>query len=64
MKKDHTGGEALQDIEETIGDSAADKKKALVLDKTSGFKKYARRHEKYRNAKTRVKDWAELSYPP
>ncbi|EFQ32238.1 glutamate synthase [Colletotrichum graminicola] len=51
----------LQDIEETIGDSAAEKKRALVLDKTKGFMKYQRRAEKYRNAKTRTKDWAELS---
>jgi len=51
----------LQDIEESVRDDAADKKKALVLDKTRGFMKYKRRAEKYRNAKTRTKDWAELS---
>ncbi|KAH6848344.1 hypothetical protein B0I37DRAFT_162063 [Chaetomium sp. MPI-CAGE-AT-0009] len=51
----------LQDIEESVRDDAADKKKALVLDKTRGFMKYQRRSEKYRNAKTRTKDWAELS---
>lgn len=51
----------LQDIEETIGDAVADKKRALILDKTKGFMKYQRRNEKYRNAKTRVKDWAELN---
>ena len=51
----------LQDIEETVGDNAADKKKALVLDKTKGFMKYQRRSEKYRNATTRTKDWAEIS---
>ncbi|KAK0613827.1 hypothetical protein B0T14DRAFT_569832 [Immersiella caudata] len=51
----------LQDIEETIGDSSADKKKALVLDKTKGFMKYQRRSEKYRSATTRTKDWAEIS---
>lgn len=51
----------LQDIEETVGDNAADKKKALVLDKTKGFMKYQRRSEKYRKAKTRTKDWAELT---
>lgn len=51
----------LQDIEESVSDHAADKKKALVLDKTRGFMKYQRRSEKYRNPKTRVKDWAELS---
>ncbi|KAH6688346.1 glutamate synthase [Plectosphaerella plurivora] len=51
----------LQDIEETIGDNAVEKKRALVLDKTKGFMKYQRRAEKYRNVKTRTKDWAELS---
>jgi glutamate synthase (NADH) len=50
----------LQDIEETIGDSA-EKKRSLVLDKTKGFMKYQRRSEKYRSAKTRTRDWAELS---
>ncbi|KAM7218813.1 putative glutamate synthase [NADPH] [Rhypophila decipiens] len=51
----------LLDIEESITDNTAEKKKALVLDKTKGFMKYSRRSEKYRNAKTRTKDWAELS---
>ncbi|CAD6505667.1 BgTH12-01157 [Blumeria graminis f. sp. triticale] len=52
---------ALQDIEETIEDAAVEKKRSLVLDKTKGFMKYQRRSEKYRSAKTRVRDWAELS---
>lgn len=52
----------LMDIEESIQDGAAEKKRsALVLDKTKGFMKYQRRAEKYRSAKTRVRDWAELS---
>jgi NAD(P)H-dependent glutamate synthase small subunit len=52
----------LLDIEESAGDDGKDKKKApLVLDKTRGFMKYKRRAEKYRNVKTRTKDWAELS---
>ena len=52
----------LQDMEETIPDAAAEKKKkALVLDKTKGFMKYQRRSEKYRPAQTRIKDWQELS---
>ncbi|PTB71049.1 alpha subunit of glutamate synthase, partial [Trichoderma longibrachiatum ATCC 18648] len=52
----------LQDMEEAIGDSSAEKKKrALVLDKTKGFMKYARRTEKYRSVATRIKDWAEIS---
>ncbi|CAI4217243.1 unnamed protein product [Parascedosporium putredinis] len=55
-------GTKLQDMEEMITDGAAEKKKkALVLDKTKGFMKYHRRTEKYRPAKTRTKDWQELS---
>ncbi|KAI9661407.1 MAG: glutamate synthase [NADH] [Alyxoria varia] len=54
--------EELLDIEESIGDSKAEKKRsALVLDKTRGFMKYQRRSEKYRGATTRTKDWQELS---
>jgi len=49
------------DIEESISDAKAEKKRSLVLDKTKGFKLYTRRSEKYRNAKTRTKDWKELS---
>ncbi|OAA67851.1 glutamate synthase [Niveomyces insectorum RCEF 264] len=57
----HSSGQ-LQDLEDSVGDHAADKKKkALILDKTRGFMKYQRRTEKYRPTKTRVKDWAELS---
>ena len=59
--KKETKGAKLQDMEDTIGDKTADKKKALVLDKTKGFMKYQRRSEKYRNASTRTKDWAEIS---
>jgi glutamate synthase (NADPH/NADH) len=51
----------LLDIEESVTDAKAEKKKALVLDKTRGFMKYQRRSEKYRNPKTRTRDWAELS---
>lgn len=51
----------LQDMEEMVADGAAEKKKALVLDKTKGFMKYHRRNEKYRSTKTRTKDWAELN---
>lgn len=58
----HKSSSQLQDMEEAFGDEQAEKrKKALVLDKTKGFMKYSRRSEKYRDAKTRVKDWAELS---
>ncbi|OAL26863.1 hypothetical protein AYO20_09896 [Fonsecaea nubica] len=53
----------MLDIEEGVNGDAdqAKHKAALVLDKTRGFMKYSRRSEKYRNPKTRVKDWAELS---
>lgn len=50
------------DIEESIQDGAVEKKRSqLVLDKTRGFMKYQRRSEKYRSAKTRTRDWQELS---
>ncbi|KAK2607409.1 hypothetical protein N8I77_006083 [Diaporthe amygdali] len=51
----------LQDMEEAMGDKKAESRRALVLDKTKGFMKYHRRAEKYRDVKTRTKDWAELS---
>ncbi|KAK2770623.1 glutamate synthase [NADH] [Emmonsiellopsis sp. PD_33] len=52
----------LLDIEDSIGDAKTEKKRtALILDKTKGFMKYNRRAEKYRNPKTRTRDWAELS---
>ncbi|KAL1306530.1 hypothetical protein AAFC00_005221 [Neodothiora populina] len=52
----------LLDIEESVQDGKAEKKRsALVLDKTRGFMKYQRRSEKYRSSKTRTRDWQELS---
>jgi glutamate synthase (NADH) len=52
----------MLDIEESIGDAKAEKKRStLVLDKTRGFMKYQRESEKYRNPRTRTRDWAELS---
>ncbi|ODH48996.1 hypothetical protein GX48_04929 [Paracoccidioides brasiliensis] len=52
----------ILDIEDTISDLKTEKKRnALILDKTKGFMKYQRRSEKYRNAKLRTRDWAELS---
>ncbi|OQN99602.1 putative glutamate synthase [NADPH] [Cryoendolithus antarcticus] len=54
--------EKIGDIEESVQDGAVEKKRsALVLDKTKGFMKYQRRAEKYRSAKTRTRDWGELS---
>ncbi|KAK4981440.1 glutamate synthase [NADH] [Elasticomyces elasticus] len=68
MKKEHEHEarekkkDTLLDIEESVGDDKAEKKRsALVLDKTRGFMKYQRRSEKYRSAKTRTRDWQELS---
>jgi glutamate synthase (NADPH/NADH) len=53
---------SLLDIEESVDDTKANKKRAaLVLDKTKGFMKYQRRSEKYRNPMTRTRDWQELS---
>ena len=50
------------DIEESVGDAKAEKKRsALVLDKTKGFMKYQRRAEKYRKPENRTRDWKELS---
>ena len=52
----------MLDIEESVSDSKAEKKRsALVLDKTKGFMKYQRRAEKYRRPETRTRDWKELS---
>ncbi|KAI9774877.1 MAG: glutamate synthase [NADH] [Geoglossum simile] len=52
----------MLDIEESVGDAKAEKKRStLVLDKTRGFMKYQRESEKYRHPKTRTRDWAELS---
>lgn len=64
-KKEHKHEEKkadLLDIEDSVSDSKAEKKRtALILDKTRGFMKYNRRSEKYRNPATRTRDWAELS---
>lgn len=52
----------LLDIEESVGDVKAEKKRsALVLDKTKGFMKYQRRAERYRTPESRTRDWKELS---
>ena len=48
----------LVDLEDSVPNGH---KKALVLDKTRGFLQYQRRAEKYRNPKTRTRDWRELS---
>lgn len=59
---EHRSKSDLLDIEDSVMDGKTEKKRsALVLDKTRGFMKYSRRHEKYRNPRTRTRDWAELS---
>ncbi|OAL74050.1 hypothetical protein A7D00_2079 [Trichophyton violaceum] len=59
---DHQPRADVLDIEDSIGDAKREKTRtALILDKTKGFMKYARRHEKYRSSKTRTRDWQELS---
>lgn len=61
-KEAHAKKNDLLDIEESVGDVKAEKKRsALVLDKTKGFMKYQRRAEKYRKPENRVRDWKELS---
>ncbi|MCJ1224213.1 glutamate synthase [NADH] [Toensbergia leucococca] len=58
----HAKKNDMLDIEESVGDNKAEKKRsALVLDKTKGFMKYQRRSEKYRKPETRTRDWKELS---
>ena len=61
-KEAHEKKKDMLDIEESVSDNKAEKKRsALVLDKTKGFMKYQRRSEKYRKPETRTRDWKELS---
>ncbi|KAI4178465.1 MAG: hypothetical protein LQ346_007436 [Caloplaca aetnensis] len=61
-KKAHEKKADMLDMEDSVTDAKAEKKKsALVLDKTKGFMKYQRRSEKYRKPQTRTRDWKELS---
>lgn len=61
-KEAHGKKSDLLDIEESVGDAKAEKKRsALILDKTKGFMKYQRRAEKYRKPESRTRDWRELS---
>ncbi|CDK29824.1 unnamed protein product [Kuraishia capsulata CBS 1993] len=57
----HKDEPKVLDLEDTVLDIKAEEKKAVKLDKVRGFMKYSRRNEKYRPAKSRAKDWAELS---
>jgi glutamate synthase (NADH) len=62
MKEEKGKKEDMLDIEESVGDAKAEKKRGVIaLDKTRGFMKYTRRSEKYRNSRTRTRDWKELS---
>lgn len=61
-KETHAKKNDVLDIEESVGDAKAEKKRsALVLDKTKGFMKYQRRAERYRKPENRTRDWKELS---
>lgn len=61
-KATHAKKNDILDIEESVGDVKAEKKRsALVLDKTKGFMKYQRRAERYREPESRTRDWKELS---
>lgn len=61
-KEAHAKKNDVLDIEESVGDAKAEKKRsALVLDKTKGFMKYQRRAERYRKPENRTRDWKELS---
>jgi glutamate synthase (NADPH/NADH) len=58
----HKHEASMTDLEDSILDTKAQKKKSsLVLNKTKGFMLYNRKAERYRNPKTRIKDWQELS---
>ncbi|BGP12115.1 glutamate synthase [NADH] [Rhodosporidiobolus nylandii] len=52
---------ALVDLEDSMVDGAAAKKRVETLDKVRGFMKYKRLNEPYRNPKKRVNDWQEVS---
>lgn len=52
---------ALVDLEDSMVDEEAAKKRVQTLDKVRGFMKYKRLAEPYRNPRKRVKDWAEIS---
>lgn len=51
----------LVDLEDSMVDETAAKKRVENLDKIRGFMKYKRLAESYRNPRKRVKDWAEIS---
>lgn len=52
---------AVVDLEDSMTDGVAAKKRVETLDKVRGFMKYKRLTEPYRNPRKRVQDWAEIS---
>ncbi|KAF8246691.1 glutamate synthase Glt1 [Wilcoxina mikolae CBS 423.85] len=61
-EQQHKHEASMTDLEDSIPDTKAQKKKStLVLNKTKGFMLYNRKTERYRNPKSRTKDWQELS---
>ncbi|SCU92877.1 LAMI_0E12420g1_1 [Lachancea mirantina] len=51
----------VTDLEDAVQDVNQLEKNVEKVEKIRGFMKYKLRHESYRNAKTRTKDWKELS---
>ncbi|GBC45492.2 glutamate synthase [Rhizophagus irregularis DAOM 181602=DAOM 197198] len=49
------------DIEDSMVDEEAAKKRSQIVDKVRGFMKYQRKVDNYRNPKRRVKDWKEIN---
>ncbi|KAF9584972.1 glutamate synthase [NADH] [Lunasporangiospora selenospora] len=51
----------VADLEDTVVDAEAYKKRSETLDKVRGFMKYKRRGDGYRNPKKRTKDYKEIT---
>ncbi|CAG8470800.1 12777_t:CDS:2 [Funneliformis mosseae] len=52
---------SVADIEDSMVDEEAAKKRSQIVDKVRGFMKYKRRVDNYRNPKKRVNDWKEIN---
>jgi glutamate synthase (NADPH/NADH) len=52
---------SVLDIEDSMLDEEAAKKRFEKLDKVKGFMKYKRKVDNYRNPKKRIKDWKEIN---
>ncbi|GAA5912483.1 hypothetical protein JCM8208_006614 [Rhodotorula glutinis] len=57
----HVAEPAVGDLEDSMVDATAAKKRVQTLDKVRGFKMYKRLTEAYRNPRKRTQDWAEIS---